>query len=92
MVGTDFSVGDVIKVITTDAQEKKVHSSTFEGVVISMRGKNADKTFTVRKKGADGIFVEKIFPLNSPTIEKITISKQHPVRRAKLYYLRKNKS
>mgnify|MGYP000378821001 CR=1 FL=1 len=86
-----FKVGDVIKVLTKDAQEKKVHASVFEGVVISMRGKSSDKTFTVRKKGTDGVFVERIFPLESPIIEKITITKANDVRRAKLYYLRKTK-
>lgn len=84
-----FKVGDIIKVFTKDAQEKKVHLSTFEGVVISLRGRNGDKTFTVRKKGADGVFVERIFPMDSPSIEKITVSKTGSVRRSKLYYLRK---
>ncbi len=87
-----FNVGDTVKVITKDAQEKKVHSSTFEGIVISMRGTGSDKTFTVRKKSADGVFVERIFPLFSPIIEKITVSKQSRVRRAKLYHLRKSQA
>ncbi|KKR78125.1 MAG: 50S ribosomal protein L19 [Candidatus Curtissbacteria bacterium GW2011_GWA1_40_9] len=87
-----FKVGDVVKVITKDAQEKKIHASLFEGVVISLRGKSGDKTFTVRKKGADGIFVERIFPLDSPIIEKISVTKANNTRRAKLYYLRNNKA
>lgn len=84
-----FKVGDIVKVLTKEAQEKKVHSSAFEGVVISLRGQNGDKTFTVRKKGADGVFVERIFPVDSPAIEKITVTKANFVRRSKLYYLRK---
>ncbi len=88
---TAFKVGDVVKVLTKDAEEKKVHASAFEGIVISMRGKSSDKTFTVRKKGAGGIFVERIFPLESPIIEKIVVIKANDVRRAKLYYLRKTK-
>lgn len=87
-----FNVGDTIKVLTKDAQEKKVHANVFEGVVISLRGKNTDKTFTVRKRATDGVFVERIFPLNSPIIEKITVLKQSHTRRAKLYFLRKSKN
>lgn len=87
-----YKIGDTVKVYTKDAQEKKVHASTFEGVVISTRGKGTDRTFTVRKKGADGVFVERIFPHTSPIIEKITVSKHSNVRRAKLYYLRNNQS
>lgn len=86
-----FKVGDIIKILTKDAQEKKVHASAFEGVVISLRGQVGDKTFTVRKKGTDGVYVERIFPLNSPAIEKITVVKAGTARRSKLYHLRKSK-
>ncbi len=88
MKSADFKVGDIIKVLTKDAQEKKVHASAFEGVVISFRGIGTDRTFMVRKRGADGVFVERIFPLGSPSIEKIELIKANNVRRAKLYYLR----
>ena len=85
----NFKVGDIIKVLTKDTQEKKVHSSSFEGVVISVRGQKDTQTFTVRKKSTDGVFVERIFPANAPLIEKIVVVKQNSPRRAKLYYLRK---
>lgn len=85
----NFSVGDVIKVLTKDTLEKKVHAATFEGVVISFRGQKDTRTFTVRKKSSDSVFVERIFPLGAPSIEKIILIKQNLVRRAKLYYLRK---
>lgn len=88
MKDASFNVGDVIKVLTKDAQEKRVHASAFEGVVISKRGVGADRTFVVRKRGADGVYVERIFPMGSPAIEKIQLIKQNTVRRAKLYYLR----
>lgn len=88
MKDTEFKVGDVIKVLTKDAQEKRVHASAFEGVVISRKGIGANRTFIVRKRGADGVFVERIFPLESPSIEKIQLVKQNKVRKAKLYYLR----
>lgn len=60
----------------------------FQGLVIRVSaGAGVDKTFTVRKI-VEGVGVEKIFPIHSPTIEKITIMKQGKVRRAKLYYMR----
>lgn len=60
----------------------------FEGLVIARKhGQEAGATITVRRV-ASGVGVEKIFPLNSPTIEKIEIAKRAKVRRAKLYYLR----
>jgi hypothetical protein len=58
------------------------------GIVISKRGEGVSKTFTVRRIGADGIGVERIFPLESPNIEKLVVEKAGKVRRAKLYYLR----
>lgn len=88
-MNTTFNVGDTIKVLTKDTQEKKVHASSFEGVVIALRGEKDSKTFTVRKKATDGVFVERIFPIDTPSIEKIVVVKKNPVRRAKLYYLRK---
>lgn len=84
-----FKVGDVVKVLTKDAQESKVHASHFTGTVIALRGENDSRTFTVRTQGTDRVFIEKIFPLNSPAIESITVIKENKVRRAKLYYLRK---
>ena len=60
----------------------------FEGIVISKKGSNVSKTFTVRKIGADSVAVERIFPLFSPNIDKIEVVKKGSVRRAKLYYLR----
>lgn len=92
MQEANFKVGDLVKVLTKDPQEKRVHAAAFEGVVISLRGEKNNKTFIVRKKGADGIFVERIFPLNAPIIEKIMLVKANQVRRSKLYYLRKRTS
>lgn len=86
-----FTVGDIIRVSTKDAEEKKAHATSFEGTVIAMRGNMQNKTFTVRKRSADGVYVEKIFPIASPTIEKIALVKQGNVRRSKLYYLRAKK-
>jgi len=83
--------GDLVKVhqkIKTKDKEKK---QIFEGIVIARKhGKGINATITVRKE-VKGVAVEKIFPLHSPTIEKIEILQRHKVRRAKLYYLRKAK-
>src|SRR3989344_6772269 len=62
----------------------------FEGLVIAVKhGKGLDGTFTVRKIGAGGVGVERVFPLHMPAIEKIEILRQEHVRRAKLDYIRK---
>lgn len=69
--------------------EEKERTQYFEGMVIAKKhGQEKGATITVRKV-SDGIGVEKIFPLNLPTITKIEIKKQDKVRRAKLYFLRK---
>ncbi len=84
----DFSVGDTIKVFYKIVEGDKFRVQPYEGIVIAINGKGVSKTFTVRRIGAGQIGVERIFPLQSPNIEKITVSKYGKVRRAKLYYLR----
>lgn len=84
-----FEVGDIVKVITRDVKENKIHSAPFEGTVIAKRGSDENQMFTVRKVSVSKVAVEKIFPLNSPIIADIKIIKKGKVRRAKLYYLRK---
>lgn len=88
----NFKVGDIVKVITRDPQEHKAHPSTFEGIVIALRGEDVNKTFTVRKVSYDKVAVERIFPINSPYIQNVTVVKSTPVRRAKLYYIRNRKN
>lgn len=83
-----FLIGDTVRVISKvfEGGSERVHA--FEGVVISRSGRGISETFTVRKLSY-GIGVERIFPLHSPQINKISVVKSGRVRRAKLYYLRK---
>ena len=85
----EFRVGDTIRVVYKIIEGDTVRrTQPFEGIVISKKGSDASKTFTVRRIGSDGIGVERIFPLYSPNIESIAVVKKGKVRRAKLYYLR----
>jgi len=86
---SEFRVGDTIKVSYKIIEGDKVRTQPYQGIVIATKGSGMSKTFTVRKIGADGVGVERIFPLHSPNIEKVALVKRGKVRRAKLYYLRK---
>lgn len=88
VAGTDFCIGDLIKVTQISKENEKEKLQFFEGRVISIRGRSPNKTFIVRKIGADNIGVEKIFPALSPIITKIYVKKSIPEKRAKLYFLR----
>ena len=85
--GMTVRVYQKIKELNAKGEEKE-RVQYYEGLIIAKKhGKEAGSTITVRKI-SDGIGVEKIFPLNLPTITKIEIKKQAKIRRAKLYYLR----
>ncbi|OGV48175.1 MAG: 50S ribosomal protein L19 [Lentisphaerae bacterium GWF2_52_8] len=83
----DFQIGDTIKVHTRIVEGENERVQVFTGVVIGRKGGGIRETFTLRRV-AFGIGVERVFPLNSPRIEKIVVERQGKVRRAKLYYLR----
>jgi len=85
----DIKPGDLVKVYSKIIEGEKERTTTFEGIVMQIRGMAKSKTFTVRKISA-GIGVERIFPFHSPMI-KIEIKKKGMVRRAKLSYLRQSK-
>jgi large subunit ribosomal protein L19 len=82
-----FAPGDTIRVHVKVKEGDKERIQIFQGIVISRRGGGSREMFTVRKVSG-GIGVERIFPLYSPTIDRIEVERHGRVRRAKLYYLR----
>jgi large subunit ribosomal protein L19 len=82
-----FAVGDTVDVHTRIVEGGKERVQIFSGTVIMVKGQGINKTFTVRRIVANE-GVERIFPVNSPFIEKIAVKRSGEVRRAKLFYLR----
>lgn len=82
-----FEVGDEITVHNLIREGDKNRTQLFKGIVIAKKGSGLRASFTIRKI-SDGIGVEKIFPLHSPNVQKITINKHGKVRRSKIYYMR----
>ena len=85
-----FQVGDTVKIYVRIKEGEKERIQVFQGVVIRKRQGKTSATFTVRKVSY-GIGVERIFPTNSPLIEKIEVVFQGRVRRSRLYYLRQRR-
>ena len=83
----NFHVGDSVRVHTKVVEGDKERIQVFEGVVIGQHRGGTRASFTVRKVSF-GQGVERIFPLHSPTIQKVEVMRSAKVRRAKLYYLR----
>ena len=83
----DFRPGDTVKVHTKVVEGDSERIQVFDGLVISRRGHGITESFTVRKVSY-GVGVERVFPINSPRIDKIEVVKTGKVRRSKLYYLR----
>jgi large subunit ribosomal protein L19 len=84
-----IKAGDIVRVYQRIKEGGKERTQVFEGTVIARKhGKEIGATITVRRE-ISGVGVEKIFPIHSPTIEKIEILKEGKRKRAKLYYLRK---
>jgi large subunit ribosomal protein L19 len=83
----EFRAGDTVRVHVRVVEGDKERIQVFQGVVIGRRGGGTRETFTVRKISG-GIGVERIFPIHSPSVDKIEVVRRGKVRRAKLYYLR----
>ena len=84
----EFGSGDTITVSYKIKEGEKERVQDYRGIVIQRKGDGATKTFTVRKT-TGGIGIERIFPLYSPSVDKIVVNKRGKVRRARIYYLRK---
>ncbi len=83
----EFRVGDTVRVDVWVKEGKKERIQSFEGLVVAKKGGSVSETFSVRKKSS-GIGVTRVFPVNSPTINKIVVVKRGLVRRAKLNFLK----
>ena len=85
-----FDTGDTInvsyKIVDDGGKTRRVQD--FKGIVLAIKHSGTRKTFTVRKIASAGVGVERIFPLNSPNIDKIEVIKRGKTRKSKLYYMR----
>lgn len=82
-----FNVGDTVKIDVRIREGERERIQQFEGTVIARRGSGISETFTVRRVSY-GVGVERVFPINSPNVEKVVVVRRGKVRRSKLYYLR----
>lgn len=82
-----FNVGDTVQVHYKVIEGTRERIQVYEGTVIKIQGSGARKTFTARRISY-GVGVERTFPIHSPRIESLKITRRGKVRRAKLYYLR----
>lgn len=83
----DFAPGDMVRVDVRVREGDKTRIQAFQGVVLQRRGSGYSETFTVRKMSG-GIGVERVFPLQSPSVSGIEVMRKGAVRRARLFYLR----
>lgn len=84
----DFQAGDVVKVHRKIKEGDKERIQIFQGIIISIKGKQSSSPMITVRKVSDGIGVELILPIFSPGIEKIEVLKRAKIRRSKLFYLR----
>jgi large subunit ribosomal protein L19 len=86
-VPLNFAVGDTVRVHTKVVEGDKERIQVFSGIVIGRRGRGLNSTFTVRRISY-GEGVERVFPENSPRVDRVEVERRGSVRRAKLHYLR----
>lgn len=86
----NFGIGDLVRVSQRIKEGERTRLQVFEGMVIAIKNREENKSFTVRRVGANQIGIERIFPVGTPTLEKIEVVKNGTSgsRRAKLYYTR----
>ncbi|NVK51644.1 MAG: 50S ribosomal protein L19 [Flavobacteriaceae bacterium] len=83
----EFAAGDTITVYYEIKEGNKTRTQFFRGTVIQRKGSGTSETFTIRKMSGT-VGVERIFPINLPSIQKIEVNKRGKVRRARIYYFR----
>ena len=83
----EFRVGDTVRVDVRIIEGKRERIQAFEGLVVAKKGGSVSETFSVRKKSGT-VAVTRIFPVNAPTIDKITVIRKGKVRRAKLNFIK----
>ena len=83
----EFSAGDTITVFYEIREGEKTRTQFFKGVVIQIKGTGKTKTFTLRKMSGT-VGIERIFPINLPSIKKIELNKKGKVRRSRIYYFK----
>jgi len=83
-----FRAGDTLRLAVTIKEGDKTRTQSYEGVCIAKRGQGTGQTITVRKIGANGVGIERIFPLYTDSISEVKVLRRGRVRRAKLFYLR----
>ena len=83
----EFDAGDSLTVYYQIREGEKVRTQFFKGTVIQIKGQGLSKTFTIRKMSGT-VGVERIFPMNIPTLEKIEVNKKGKVRRSRIYYFK----
>lgn len=83
----EFRVGDTVRIDVKIKEGKRERIQAFEGIVTARKGGGVSETFTVRKKSGN-VGINRVFPVHSPVIEKITVIKKGIVRRAKLNFLK----
>lgn len=90
----EFFVGDSVRVNYKIKEKDKERLQAFDGVILAIKGRGENKNFVVQKHATDSIYVERIFPLNSPWIDSIKKLRgpKVKIRRSKLYYLRNPKA
>lgn len=84
----DFRAGDTVRLAVNIKEGDKTRVQAYEGVCIARHGEGTGATITVRKIGANGVGIERIFPLYTDSIDEIKVIRRGRVRRAKLFYLR----
>ncbi|MBA3532056.1 MAG: 50S ribosomal protein L19 [Ardenticatenales bacterium] len=80
--------GDTVRVHVRIVEGKRERVQIFEGLVLGISGSGSNRSITVRRMGAHGVGVERVFPLYSPRVDKFEVMRKAKVRRAKLYYMR----